>query len=73
LNDDKANESNKQEHPQSLNQETYKNIKAENYSNNGHAVEAGVAVMEFTDNHQQCKEEKDDEKQEEKEEGTSYK
>jgi hypothetical protein len=45
LNDDKANESNKQEHPQSLNQQTYKNIRAENYSNNGHAVEAGVAVM----------------------------
>jgi len=73
LNDDKTNERNIQELQESLNQETYKNIMADDYHNTDNAVEVGAAVKELIENHQQNKEEEDDEKQEETEEGTSQK
>jgi hypothetical protein len=73
VNDDETNESNIQELQESLNQETYKNIMADDYCNIDNAVEAGAAVKELFENHQQNKEEEDDEKQGETEEGTSQK
>jgi hypothetical protein len=62
---DETNESNIQELQESLNQETYETITADDYRNIDNAVEAGVAVKELIENHQQNKEEEDDEKQEE--------
>ena len=73
VNDVETNESNIQELHESLNQETYENIMADDNCTIDNAVEAGAAVKELIENHQQNKEEEDDEKQKETEEGTSQK
>jgi hypothetical protein len=73
VNDDETNESNIQELQESLNQEAYETNTADDYCNTDNAVEAGAAVKELIENHQQNKEEEDDEKQEETEKETSQK
>jgi hypothetical protein len=52
---DETNERNIQELQESLNQEAYENITAGDYCNTDNAVEAGAAVQELTENHQQNK------------------
>jgi len=55
VNDDKTNDSNIQEMQESLNQETYENLMADDYCNTDKAVEVGAATKKLKKNHQQNK------------------
>jgi hypothetical protein len=67
LNEKETNENNIQDLQESLNQATYENVTAEDYLNIDAEIETEAAIEETDDiieNHRQGKEEKDDEKDE---------